>query len=108
MDLEGQLLNTNADTIAAELAIQLAIHFRTKLTYIIREPGVLEDINNPSSLISRLDETRLEKLNQNRNVSGGMLPKLNNGFRARQNGVNLVQITNYNQLADPTSGTILF
>ena len=93
-DQNGQLLNTNADTIAAELAIGLSGDFKTSLNYCFELCGVLKDTNNNDSLIKQLDLTTYQGLKSQRRISAGMLPKLENCFHALKHGVKAVRIGN--------------
>jgi acetylglutamate kinase len=93
-DGKGQLLNTNADTIAAELATELANHYSVYLFYCFEKKGVLADPNDDSSLIYDLDTELFRKHVKEGTISEGMIPKLENGFRAKQKGVKEVLITN--------------
>jgi acetylglutamate kinase len=91
-DGRGQLLNTNADSIAAAVAIGLSANFRTKLIYCFEKEGVLGDVNNPESVLPHLHRADLEPLKQSGAVSTGMIPKLFNSFRALEEGVDQVWI----------------
>lgn len=93
-DQKGQLLNTNADTIASELAIGLSVDFEVTLYYCFELSGVLADVNRPSTLIKKIDSNEYEKLKSNGVIADGMLPKLHNCFHALQHGVNEVRIGN--------------
>lgn len=93
-DGKGQLLNTNADTIAAELATELANRYSIYLFYCFEEKGVLADPNDDSSMIYDLDTELFKKHVTEGTISEGMIPKLENGFRAKQKGVKEVLITN--------------
>jgi len=93
-DQKGQLLNTNADTIAAELAMTLSQHFETELNYCFELNGVLEDISNKDSLIKHIDSQSYKILKSEGIITSGMLPKLDNCFHALKNGVNKVRIGN--------------
>lgn len=81
-DKNGQLLNTNADTIASELAIGFASIYNTELYYCFEKNGVLEDVNNDDSVIENINTTTYQKLIQKGIIADGMLPKLNNCFHA--------------------------
>jgi acetylglutamate kinase len=98
-DGNGSLLNTNADTIAAELAIELSGHYSTFLFYCFDKPGVLLDPDNDSSMIYELQAEQFNDYKQKNIISTGMLPKLENGFRAKRNGVKEVLITNTENLS---------
>ena len=91
-DGEGQLLNTNADTIASALAVSLADLYETTLIYCFEKKGVLKDINDEESLIKEIDPTRYEELKQQQIIHSGMLPKLDNAFTAINCGVKSVII----------------
>ena len=93
-DTKGQLLNTNADTIAAELAISLCEQFSTTLNYCFELEGVLEDIQNPSSLLKEINQELYLRLKAAGKIADGMLPKLHNCFDALQRGVDSVRIGN--------------
>ena len=79
---KGQLLNTNADTIAAEVAISLSPFYKIRLHYCFEMPGVMMDINNPSSRLDELTETQFIDYQKTGVIAAGMIPKLSNGFRA--------------------------
>jgi len=89
---KGQLLNTNADTIAAEMAAALSDFYQVELDYIFELKGVLSDINNKVSVITEINLKDYEKLLDNAKISEGMLPKLHNCFRALEKGVYQVKI----------------
>ena len=91
-DEKGQLLNTNADTIAAELAIAFASQFKTVLYYCFEKNGVLEDVDNENSVIQQIDTNTYRMLIKNNIISAGMLPKLNNCFQAVEHKVTKVCI----------------
>ncbi|WP_419698156.1 acetylglutamate kinase [Mucilaginibacter sp. NFX135] len=91
-DGEGQLLNTNADTIASALAVSLSSLYETTLIYCFEKKGVLQDINDEDSLIREIDPVRYEELKIQRIIHSGMLPKLDNAFTAIACGVKAVII----------------
>ncbi len=91
-DGEGQLLNTNADTIASVLAVALSKLYETTLIYCFEKKGVLRDINNEASLINEINPAEFEKLKQENIIHSGMLPKLENAFAAIACGVKEVII----------------
>ena len=92
-DENGNLLNTNADTIAAETAKALAKHFDVKLFFCFEKKGVLLDENNDESVISKLNFEEYKKLVDKKIITCGMMPKIENSFNALQNGVKQVFIT---------------
>ncbi|WP_298419742.1 acetylglutamate kinase [uncultured Kordia sp.] len=81
-DENGQLLNTNADTIASALAIAFANTYAVELYYCFEKNGVLQDINNEDSVIENINTESYQTLLKNGVISDGMLPKLNNCFYA--------------------------
>jgi acetylglutamate kinase len=91
-DGEGQLLNTNADTIASALAVALSKLYETTLVYCFEKKGVLKDINDEESLIMEIDPERYEELKKLQIIHSGMLPKLDNAFAAIGCGVKAVII----------------
>lgn len=97
-DGDGQLLNTNADTIASALAVSLAKLFDTTLIYCFEKQGVLKDINDETSLIKEIDPVYYEELKQQQIIHSGMLPKLDNAFTAINCGVNSVIIGHADKL----------
>lgn len=98
-DGKGQLLNTNADTIAAEIAAELASYYSVFLFYCFEKKGVLLDQNDDSTLIYELDNAMLQKYKDEGIINVGMIPKLDNGFRAKRKGVKEVLITNTDNIA---------
>lgn len=99
-DGKGQLLNTNADTIASELATELANYFTVYLFYCFEKRGVLVDPNDESTIIYDLDAELYEKYKREEVIKEGMIPKLDNGFRAKRKGVKEVLITNPENIAN--------
>ncbi len=102
-DENGQLLNTNADTIASELAIAFAKDFKTELYYCFEKQGVLEDINDEESVIENINMQNYQKLVADKVITEGMLPKLDNCMNAIQNKVEKVCIGLPEMLYDPSS-----
>lgn len=88
----GQLLNTNADTIASELAIGFASIYNTELYYCFEKNGVLEDVENDDSVIENINTETYKTLKDNNIIFEGMLPKLDNCFHAINNNVQKVCI----------------
>ena len=91
-DKKGQLFNTNADTITAEIGKALAKDFEVKISYCFEFPGVMKDINDPNSLIEQINQDSYQQLLLDNTISAGMLPKLHNAFDALYAGVNEVAI----------------
>ena len=105
-DGKGQLLNTNADTIAAELAMAMASDFEVHVVYCFEKPGVLLDADDDHSVIDTLDYSQFKEHQLSGVISEGMIPKLDNGFNALKNGVKAVRITNTQGLIN-NKGTLL-
>ena len=99
-DGDGQMLNTNADTIASALAVAMAAHYETTLIYCFEKKGVLQDIDDEHSLIQNIDPARYEELKNEKIIHSGMLPKLNNAFKAIANGVEAVVIGHSDELSN--------
>lgn len=92
-DGKGNLLNTNADTIAGEAAKALARHFDVTLVYCFEKKGVLSDESDDDSVIRNIDEPLFKKYTDEGVIQGGMIPKLENAFQAIRAGVKEVIIT---------------
>jgi acetylglutamate kinase len=105
-DKAGNLLNTNADTIAGEAAKALAAYFEVTLMYCFEKKGVLKDENDDDSVIVELTPALFESYVQSGVIQGGMIPKLENAFEALQAGVKKVIITRAD-LIDKEGGTII-
>lgn len=97
-DKAGNLLNTNADTIAGEAAKALAKHFEVTLMYCFEKKGVLQDENDDDSVIANLTPNLFEKYVADGVINGGMIPKLENSFEAINAGVKQVVITRADQI----------
>jgi acetylglutamate kinase len=98
-DGEGQLLNTNADTIASALAVALSGLYETSLVYCFEKKGVLRDVDDDFSLISEIKSSEYESLKDQGIIAGGMIPKLHNAFEAIKNGVKDVYIGKAEELS---------
>ncbi len=94
----GQLLNTNADTIASALAVGLSSLYETALVYCFEKNGVLRDVTDENSVIQRIAMEEFEPLKEQGVISDGMIPKLQNAFDAIGKGVKKVYIGNANNL----------
>jgi acetylglutamate kinase len=97
-DGKGQLLNTNADTIAAELASELSGHYSVYLFFCFEKKGVLLNPDDDSSMMYELDAMQFKQYQDEHIISAGMIPKLENGFRAKRKGVKEVLITNHENI----------
>ena len=109
-DGKGQLLNTNADTIAQSLATALSAKYAVHLIYGFEKEGVLKDVNDPSSVILRLDRPLYGTLKNQKVIFEGMIPKIDNAYQALENGVASVVIgkaEKLNELINGTAGTTI-
>jgi acetylglutamate kinase len=107
-DKKGQLLNTNADTIAQELAKALSRNYHVHLIYSFEKSGVLANSEDDQSLIHEINPASYEQLKKDGVVFAGMIPKLDNAFTALRSGVKKVIIgkaENLQQLIAGTTGT---
>jgi acetylglutamate kinase len=95
-DESGTLLNINADTVAAAIAAELDAE---KLILVTSATGILEDIDDPSSLISYIDRKHLRQLKEKGIIADGMLPKAAAIDAAIANGVQRVHVISH-KLAD--------
>jgi len=91
-DGAGQLLNTNADTIASTLSVACSTHFDVRLMYCFEKKGVLMDSENEDSVIKNLTFGAYETLKAQGIIHSGMLPKLENCFNAINQGVTQIGI----------------
>ncbi len=89
-DGKGTLLNTNADTIAYEVAKALADSFQVRLLFTFEKEGVLLDVSDNGSLVKELNPVRYAELREQGKITDGMIPKLDNAFRAIEAGVSEV------------------
>ncbi|MGL5015824.1 MAG: acetylglutamate kinase [Bacteroidales bacterium] len=105
-DGQGQMLNTNADTIAGELAKALAEQFDVTLVYCFERAGVLRDESDDNSVILTIKPSDFDKLKEDGTIQGGMIPKLENAFQAISSGVSRVVITNSSDLLAKRGTTI--
>lgn len=103
-DGNGQLLNTNADTIAQALATALSSFFATTLVYTFEKQGVLLDTNDENSVIPLITPTYYEEIKAKNLIFAGMIPKLDNAFEALNNGVSKVVIGKADQLIHLLNG----
>jgi acetylglutamate kinase len=91
-DGAGQLLNTNADTMAQAIATALSSVYDVSLVYSFEKKGVLSDIQNNDSVISVIDPQNYASFKASGQINEGMIPKLDNAFEALQKGVGRVLI----------------
>jgi acetylglutamate kinase len=104
-DGKGQLLNTNADTIAQCIATSLAQTYQVHLIYGFEKQGVLKDMDDPSSVILHIDQPTYQNLKDQKVIVDGMIPKIDNAFSALENGVQSVIIGRAERLDELIQGT---
>lgn len=97
-DGNGQLLNTNADTITSQLAVGMSHLYETSIYYCFELNGVLKDINDKNSVIKHIDSKLYPELLEQGIIADGMLPKLENCFDALNHGVKTINMGNTNML----------
>ena len=100
----GQLLNTNADTIAQEIAQAMCQAFQVELIYSFEKSGVLLDVNDPHSRVAVLDFEKYKTLKAQGVITDGMIPKLDNAFAALKKGVRKVIIGHAENLMELVEG----
>jgi acetylglutamate kinase len=91
-DGAGQLLNTNADTMAQAIATAISSVYQVSLVYSFEKKGVLSDIHNNDSVIPVINPENYVSLKASGQVNEGMIPKLDNAFEALQKGVSRIII----------------
>jgi acetylglutamate kinase len=109
-DKKGQLLNTNADTIAQEIATAMSHTYQVSLVYGFEKAGVLMDADNDETVIPVIDRPSYSKLKEQNVIFAGMIPKLDNAFSAISKGVNKVIIgkaENVTALIEGKTGTTI-
>jgi acetylglutamate kinase len=89
---EGQLLNTNADTIANEIAKAMSAHYQVQLIYCFDKKGVLENLVDENSVIKLITKENIETLKANKIIHEGMIPKIDNALQAVASGVHKVTL----------------
>lgn len=104
-DQSGQLLNTNADTIAQEIAKAMSNEFEVKLIYSFEKSGVLMDADDESTVINSINPGYYKELKAKEKIFAGMIPKLDNAFMALNSGVNKVIIGKAEELDKLIKGT---
>jgi acetylglutamate kinase len=103
-DARGQLLNTNADTIAQEMATALCTHYDVRLVFTFEKKGVLMDIADERSVIARIGPDAYTRLKAEQRIFAGMIPKLDNAFKAIAAGVSAVLLGRAEELEKLVAG----
>lgn len=104
-DSNGQLLNTNADTVAKTVALAMSPFFEVDLIYCFEKRGVLLDAKDDQSVLSQLNVKKYQEFKQSGVVHSGMIPKLDNAFDSLENGINSVVLGHALDIAALISGT---
>lgn len=99
MSKEGDLLNTNADTVAQSIAVAMSRVMPVELVYCFEKRGVLRDVDSEDSVIENIDAALFQELKRDGIVADGMLPKLENAFKAIDAGVSSVVICSSDYIA---------
>ncbi len=100
MNAEGQLLNTNADTIAQEIAKSMSGYYDVQLVYSFEKSGVLLDANDNTTVIPSINPSYYATLKEEKKIYAGMIPKIDNAFAALNSGVKNVIIGKAEELAN--------
>lgn len=103
---QGELLNTNADTIASEVAKAMTPYYNVTLMFCFEKAGVLQDENDESTIIPHINAADFKRLVDNGTIQGGMIPKIQNALDAVKAGVKEVIITKATAI-DGNRGTII-
>ena len=101
---KGQLLNTNADTIAQEIAKALSRQYHVQLIYSFEKSGVLLNVDDDTSVIREINSSSYKKLKADQAIFAGMIPKLDNAFTALESGVQKVIIGKAEELKNLIEG----
>ncbi len=103
-DAKGQLLNTNADTIAQAIATKMSKNHEVNLIYCFEKKGVLHDIADENSVVKKITPVVYDEMKQQQLISAGMIPKLDNAFAAINAGVTKVIIGDASGLLNMIEG----
>ena len=106
-DENGTLLNSNADSVASAVAVAAATIAPTELIFCFEKQGVLRDVEDDSSVISPITREDYPALRNEGVISKGMIPKIDNAFRAIESGVASVTIKHSERIADTEAGTTI-
>ena len=104
-DKNGQLLNTNADTIASEIASSMSAYYEVTLSYCFEKKGVLKKLMDEDSIIPSINSNQYEYLKKEGIINEGMLPKIKNSFEALKKGVTKVRIGNSKMITESNEYT---
>ena len=99
-DGNGNLLNTNADTIASEVGASMTGIYDVSINFIFDLPGVMEDVEDRSSLIKSIDRQAYTELKSRAVIKDGMIPKLDNAFAALDQGIGMIRLLDISGLKE--------
>jgi acetylglutamate kinase len=102
---DGQLLNTNADTVTSEIAGALASKYSVELIFCFDKKGVLKDVENPASVIRKLVKSEYLELKKKGIIVAGMIPKLDNAFKTLEKGVKQISMLDVEGLSQKYNGS---
>jgi len=110
-DSKGQILNTNADTIASSLAVALSKLYEVRLIYCFEKKGILTDVEDEDSVVHLINKEKYQQLLEEKKLFDGIIPKIDNAFAAINNGVKEVLIGHADDLlqnlTETTKGTLI-
>lgn len=110
-DGKGQILNTNADTIASSLAVALSGSYNVRLLYCFEKKGILTNVEDDNSVVGLITKEKYRQLLEEKKLFDGILPKIDNAFAAIDNGVQEVLIGHADDLlqnlTETTKGTLI-
>lgn len=89
---DAELLNTNADVMAAEIAKAMSTNYKVHLIYCFEKNGVLKDITDENSVIPVISKSDFTQMKETKQIADGMIPKLQTAFRALYHGVEEARI----------------
>ena len=106
-DSHGHMLNTNADTIASEVAKAMSSLEETQLILGFELEGVMKNPKDPFTLITSINKQDFENYKADGTITDGMIPKLDNAFKAISNGVKNVRICHALKVGEEQTGTLI-
>lgn len=104
-DGQGNILNTNADSIAGNIAQSMSERYDVTLTYAFELNGVLSNFEDKNSVIPLINNVQFQAMKKDGSINAGMIPKVFNAIEASKNGVNQVYICHYSTLDQANKGT---
>lgn len=105
-DGAGTLLNCNADSVASSVAMAMSREVATDLIFCFEKDGVLGNVDDPDSLVEHINPEIYVSLKEKGVVSDGMIPKIDNAFKAIERGVESVSIKHSDNILNHRGTTI--